>query len=63
MTDKLSTAIEQSVDKTVKNLDKMAISQANVSENDLDETIDSLNKMSGGGAVHPVRLLSGRHSD
>jgi hypothetical protein len=48
MTDKLSKAIEQIVDKTMRNLDKMAPTQGFASENDLDSTIDSLNRMAPG---------------
>jgi hypothetical protein len=45
MTDKLSKAIEQIVDKTMRNLEKMSPTQGFASENDLDSTIDSLNRM------------------
>jgi hypothetical protein len=48
MTDKLSKALEQIVDKTMKSLDKMTSTQATVSENDLDSTIDSLSRVSPG---------------
>jgi meiotically up-regulated gene 157 (Mug157) protein len=45
MTDKLSKALEQFVDKTMKNLDKMTSTQTPIFENDLDSTIDSLSRM------------------
>jgi hypothetical protein len=48
MTDKLSKALEQFVDKTMKNLDKMTSTQAPIFENDLDSTIDSLSRMPSG---------------
>jgi hypothetical protein len=48
MTDKLSKALEQFVDKTMKNLDKMTPTQAPNFENDLDSTIDSLSRMPSG---------------
>jgi hypothetical protein len=48
MTDKLSKAIEQIVDKTIRNIDKMTSTQVPVSENDLDSTIDSLSRMAPG---------------
>jgi hypothetical protein len=48
MTDKLSKAIEQIVDKTIRNIDKMTSTQVPVSGNDLDSTIDSLSRMAPG---------------
>jgi meiotically up-regulated gene 157 (Mug157) protein len=45
MTDKLSKVIEQIVDKAMRNFD-MTSTQAPVSKNNLDSTIDSLSQMS-----------------
>ncbi len=58
MTDKLSKAIEQIVDKTMKNLDKMTSTQAPVAANDLDLTIDSLSRMASGTGNRVVKSNS-----
>jgi hypothetical protein len=58
MTDKLSKAIEQIVDKTMKNLDKMTSIQATVAATDLDSTIDSSSRMASGTGNQIVKSNS-----
>ncbi len=55
MTDKLSKAIEQILDKTMKNLDKMTPTRAVYANSDLDSNIDSLDRMVPGTGNYDVK--------